>query len=75
MTNESTVLLSVWLPGTLVQLSLQEDTKEVPYVDMPLHYACHFVLYYTRQNGLMMDRFNSKNVAEAYERENKLCFD
>ena len=66
---------SVWLWDTILQLSLQSDTKKVTFVDMPLHYFCHFVFYYTRQNGLMMDGFNSKNVAEAYERENKLCFD
>ena len=66
---------SVWLWDTIMQLSLQSHTKKVTYVYMPLHYVCHFVLYYTRQNGLMMDRFNSKNAAEACERENKLCFD
>lgn len=46
---------SVWLWDTILQVSLQTDTKKVTYVDMPLHYVCHFVLYDTRQNGLMMN--------------------
>ena len=34
-----------------------------------------FIICFATNKGLMMDWFNSKHVAKAYEREHELCFD